>query len=76
METLAAYNARARKKAAIENQITLNPTRRGPDVELATLRQLPTRHSTNILYNQASLFLHLKIFEELGKSIPIHTCCW
>ncbi|XP_063891749.1 proto-oncogene tyrosine-protein kinase ROS isoform X1 [Helicoverpa armigera] len=48
----AAYNARARKKAAVENQIPVNPTRRGPDVELATLRQLPTRHSTNILYNQ------------------------
>ncbi|CAH0586987.1 unnamed protein product [Chrysodeixis includens] len=47
-----AYNSRARKKAAIENQITANPARRGPDVELATLRQLPTRHSTNILYNQ------------------------
>lgn len=47
-----AYNARARKKAAVANQITTNPARRGPDVELATLRQLPTRHSTNILYNQ------------------------
>ncbi|KAJ8716622.1 hypothetical protein PYW07_003249 [Mythimna separata] len=48
----AAYNARARKKAAIENLQSSNPARRGPDVELATLRQLPTRHSTNILYNQ------------------------
>ncbi|CAH0683153.1 unnamed protein product [Spodoptera exigua] len=47
-----AYNARARKKAAVANQIPTNPARRGPDVELATLRQLPTRHSTNILYNQ------------------------
>ncbi|XP_075975168.1 receptor protein-tyrosine kinase sevenless [Anticarsia gemmatalis] len=48
----AAYNSRARKKAAMENQITTTVPRRGPDVELATLRQLPTRHSTNILYNQ------------------------
>ncbi|CAB3226870.1 unnamed protein product [Arctia plantaginis] len=47
-----AYNSRAKKKAAIANQLTTNVPRRGPDVELATLRQLPTRHSTNILYNQ------------------------
>ncbi|XP_045769581.1 proto-oncogene tyrosine-protein kinase ROS isoform X2 [Maniola jurtina] len=46
------YNNRSKKKAAIENQLTANIVRRGPDVELATLRQLPIRHSTNILYNQ------------------------
>nr|XP_026496387.1 proto-oncogene tyrosine-protein kinase ROS isoform X1 [Vanessa tameamea] len=47
-----AYNNRSKKKAAIESQLTANIVRRGPDVELATLRQLPIRHSTNILYNQ------------------------
>ncbi|XP_039755125.1 proto-oncogene tyrosine-protein kinase ROS isoform X1 [Pararge aegeria] len=46
------YNNRSKKKAAIESQLTANIVRRGPDVELATLRQLPIRHSTNILYNQ------------------------
>ncbi|XP_026748879.2 proto-oncogene tyrosine-protein kinase ROS isoform X1 [Galleria mellonella] len=49
---LYTYNNRTKKKAAIENQIPINAPRRGPDVELATLRQLPIRHSTNILYNQ------------------------
>ncbi|CAH2209522.1 jg6464, partial [Pararge aegeria aegeria] len=47
------YNNRSKKKAAIESQLTANIVRRGPDVELATLRQLPIRHSTNILYNQS-----------------------
>ncbi|XP_038214357.1 proto-oncogene tyrosine-protein kinase ROS [Zerene cesonia] len=46
------YNKRSKKKAALENQLTSPVMRRGPDVELATLRQLPIRHSTNILYNQ------------------------
>ncbi|XP_041979738.1 proto-oncogene tyrosine-protein kinase ROS isoform X2 [Aricia agestis] len=46
-----AYNNRTKKKAALESQ-ALTVVRRGPDVELATLRQLPIRHSTNILYNQ------------------------
>ncbi|XP_049872297.1 proto-oncogene tyrosine-protein kinase ROS isoform X2 [Pectinophora gossypiella] len=46
------YNNRTKKKAAMENQMMTNVPRRGPDVELATLRQLPIRHSTNILYNQ------------------------
>ncbi|XP_072932674.1 proto-oncogene tyrosine-protein kinase ROS [Epargyreus clarus] len=46
------YNTKSKKKAAIENQRALNAPRRGPDVELATLRQIPIRHSTNILYNQ------------------------
>ncbi|XP_073955418.1 receptor protein-tyrosine kinase sevenless isoform X2 [Choristoneura fumiferana] len=45
------YNSRSKKKTVLEAQM-LNATRRGPDVELATLRQLPIRHSTNILYNQ------------------------
>ncbi|XP_045523257.1 proto-oncogene tyrosine-protein kinase ROS isoform X2 [Pieris brassicae] len=47
-----SYNKRSKKKAALENQVTSPVIRRGPDVELATLRQLPIRHSTNILYNQ------------------------
>ncbi|KAJ2951162.1 hypothetical protein O0L34_g5554 [Tuta absoluta] len=46
------YNNRSKKKAALENQITSIVPRRGLDLELATLRQLPIRHSTNILYNQ------------------------
>ncbi|CAK1555335.1 unnamed protein product [Leptosia nina] len=46
------YNNRSKKKAALESQVTSPVIRRGPDVELATLRQLPIRHSTNILYNQ------------------------
>ncbi|KAM3965054.1 LOW QUALITY PROTEIN: receptor protein-tyrosine kinase sevenless [Aphomia sociella] len=46
------YNNRTKKKTAVDNQISMNQPRRGPDVELATLRQLPIRHSTNILYNQ------------------------
>ncbi|KAL0880126.1 hypothetical protein ABMA27_002609 [Loxostege sticticalis] len=46
------YNNRTKKKAAMEMQIQNIVPRRGPDVELATLRQLPIRHSTNILYNQ------------------------
>ncbi|XP_050679139.1 proto-oncogene tyrosine-protein kinase ROS-like isoform X2 [Leptidea sinapis] len=47
---LYTYNTRSKKKA-IENQVP-PVIRRGPDVELATLRQLPIRHSNNILYNQ------------------------
>ncbi|XP_063534702.1 proto-oncogene tyrosine-protein kinase ROS [Cydia strobilella] len=46
------YNKRNEKKTALENQMLNTVPRRGPDVELATLRQLPIRHSTNILYNQ------------------------
>ncbi|XP_060801498.1 proto-oncogene tyrosine-protein kinase ROS isoform X2 [Amyelois transitella] len=49
------YNNRTKKKAAVENQTTI-AARRGPDVELATLRQLPIRHSTNILYNQGVVY--------------------
>ncbi|CAK1585368.1 unnamed protein product [Parnassius mnemosyne] len=52
---LYTYKNRNKKKAAIENQITSATPRRGPDVELATLRQLPIRHSTNILYNQGAI---------------------
>lgn len=52
---IVAYNNRTKKKAAVENQPSTNPPRRGPDVELATLRQLPIRHSTNILYNQVTI---------------------
>ncbi|XP_028033617.1 proto-oncogene tyrosine-protein kinase ROS isoform X3 [Bombyx mandarina] len=47
------YNNRNKKKTAIANQNQTVTLRRGPDVELATLRhELPIRHSTNILYNQ------------------------
>ncbi|RVE41944.1 hypothetical protein evm_013412 [Chilo suppressalis] len=49
---LCAYNNRTKKKAAKDNQIQTAVIRRGSDMELATLRQLPIRHSTNILYNQ------------------------
>ncbi|CAH2047113.1 unnamed protein product, partial [Iphiclides podalirius] len=52
---LCTYKNRNKKKAAMESQITTAMPRRGPDVELATLRQLPIRHSTNILYNQGVL---------------------
>ncbi|XP_068617317.1 proto-oncogene tyrosine-protein kinase ROS [Battus philenor] len=52
---LYTYKNRYKKKAAMEAQVTAAMPRRGPDVELATLRQLPIRHSTNILYNQGAL---------------------
>ncbi|XP_032516846.2 proto-oncogene tyrosine-protein kinase ROS isoform X1 [Danaus plexippus] len=52
---LYTYNHRSKKKTALGNQLTANIVRRGPDVELATLRQLPIRHSNNILYNQGVL---------------------
>ncbi|XP_053604338.1 proto-oncogene tyrosine-protein kinase ROS isoform X2 [Plodia interpunctella] len=52
---LYTYKNRTKKKAAVESQSTIIP-RRGPDVELATLRQLPIRHSNNILYNQGVVY--------------------
>ncbi|XP_014362622.2 proto-oncogene tyrosine-protein kinase ROS isoform X1 [Papilio machaon] len=51
---LYTYKNRNKKKAALEAQMNTLTARRGPDVELATLRQLPIRHSNNILYNQGA----------------------
>ncbi|KAG7298947.1 hypothetical protein JYU34_017413 [Plutella xylostella] len=48
---LYLYNRRGKKKVLSDGAGAF-PAGRRPDVELATLRQLPTRHSTNIIYNQ------------------------